>query len=119
MRTPVPDVSLEGDPDLLHSLEEWLRDVDALRGRVRLEQRAPAPGRMGADPALVVAVESDGQRAALSRTVELWLRMRGGDVTLKFRVGPRVTELDLRGDVDVELVLRQVDTLIRQALSDR
>lgn len=113
----MPDVAIEAETDLLHSLEEWLRDVDALRGRVRLGTRPPGPGRMGdGEPVLLVGVEAGSQAGALSRTVELWLRMRGAGVTLKLRVGQRVTELDLHGDVDLDLVVRQVDVLLREAL---
>ncbi|WP_157247410.1 effector-associated constant component EACC1 [Nonomuraea typhae] len=112
----MPDITLEAEADLLHSLEEWLRDVDALRGRVRLLTPPPAPGRMGAPPELRVAVETGAQATALSRTVELWLRVRGAGVTLKLRVGRRVTELDLRGEVDVDRLARQVDAVLREAL---
>ncbi|MFI6503547.1 hypothetical protein [Nonomuraea typhae] len=112
----MPDITLEAEPDLLHSLEEWLRDVDALRGRVRLLTPPPVPGRMGGPPELRVAVEAGAQAAALSRTVEMWLRVRGPGVTLKLRVGRRVTELDLRGEVDVDRLARQVDAILREAL---
>ncbi|MFI6390399.1 hypothetical protein [Nonomuraea sp. NPDC050540] len=113
----MPDITLEGEADLLHSLEDWLRDVDALRGRVTLRTAPPGPGRMGSGPPqLLVAVEGEAQAEALGRTVEMWLRVRGRGVTLKLRVGQQVTELDLRGDVDVDRLARQVDALLRDAL---
>jgi hypothetical protein len=112
----MPDVSLEAEPDLVHSLEEWLRDVDALRGRTRLVQAPPRPGTMGERPALLVGIDSEPQAVALTRTVELWLRVRGKGVTLKIRIGRRVTELDMRGDVDVDHLIRQVDGLLRDAI---
>ncbi|WP_327091915.1 hypothetical protein OIE66_15200 [Nonomuraea sp. NBC_01738] len=112
----MPAVAFQGDHDDLHSLHEWLRDSDVLRGLVTLVTAPPAPGRMGEEPALLVGVEAEAQAAALSRTVELWPRMRGPGVTLKLRVGLRVTELDLRGDLDLDAVVRQVDALLRDAV---
>lgn len=113
----MPVIAIEAEADQLYSLHDWLRDVDDLRGRIRLEQRAPLPGHMGAPTsALLVSIDTEPEVRTLARTVEFWLRMRGSDVALKLRVGNRVTELDLRGEVDVEVVVRQVDTLLREAL---
>lgn len=112
----MPVVAIEGDTGQLHSLREWLSDVDALNGRISLEYGRPLPGRLGNTPALLVDVETEPQVRALAKTVEFWLRMRGSDVALKLRVGTRVTELDLRGEIDVDLVVRQVDTMLREAL---
>ncbi|MFI6316079.1 hypothetical protein ACIBG8_01095 [Nonomuraea sp. NPDC050556] len=112
----MPVVAIEGHADQLHSLREWLSDVDVLRGSLDFSYGTPQPGRLGQQPALLVGVETEPQVLALAKTVEFWLRMRGSDVALKLRVGQRVTELDLRGEIDVDLVVRQVDTLLREAL---
>ncbi|GAA2668181.1 MULTISPECIES: effector-associated constant component EACC1 [Nonomuraea] len=113
------EVVFEGSFDEVASLEEWLRDADALRGRVRLEHRAPGQGRMGGEPpALRIEVESAAQAAALTRTVEFWLRSRGSDVALKLRIGSEVTaDLDLRARLDVDALVAQVSAILRDALN--
>ncbi|MFD1930436.1 MULTISPECIES: effector-associated constant component EACC1 [Nonomuraea] len=114
----MPDVVFEGSFDELGSLEDWLRDADALRGRTRLEHGTPGAGRMGGEPpALVVDVASQGQATALARTVEFWLRSRGRHVALRLRVGSEITvDLDLRAKLDTEALVAQVAAILRDAL---
>ncbi|MEU7000842.1 hypothetical protein [Nonomuraea sp. NPDC046570] len=110
--------AFEADHDDLLSLSDWLHDADGLRGRVTLEHRPPAPGLMGGGPpALLVAVDTGQAASALVKTVEFWLRLRGRDIALRVRVGEDYSEMDLRAGGDPTAVLRQVETLLRNALA--
>jgi hypothetical protein len=69
----------------LGELAEWLRHERELRGRIRLEQGAPAPDEMsgGLPEALVVALSTGGAVTVLARAAVEWVKHRTRDVTLK------------------------------------
>ncbi|NDZ77081.1 hypothetical protein G3I19_00795 [Streptomyces sp. SID10853] len=78
----------------LASLHQWLAREDALRGRVRIEQRPIGAEHMGAlADTLVVAVGSGGAGAVLARSVSVWLQQRRSDVTVEVTspTGDKVT----------------------------
>jgi hypothetical protein len=63
----------ESDPELLRSLEDWLRREPELRGRVRQADAQPATGEMGAlSEALVVAASSGGALSVLAASLRVW-----------------------------------------------
>jgi hypothetical protein len=65
----------------LRELYSWLGREDELRGRLRLDGRAPRPGEMGsAVDILLVSLAPGGVAAALVAGLFSWLRTRTGAV---------------------------------------
>jgi hypothetical protein len=85
-------VSAEGQDaaDQLRSLQEWLGDVEQLRGRIDLAVRPPEPGTLGPVlDALAVALGPAGAATAFATTVIAWLRTRTGEVRIKVTLPDR------------------------------
>ncbi|GAA5070160.1 hypothetical protein HNP84_001710 [Thermocatellispora tengchongensis] len=109
-----------GGEEQYRSLDGWLRGEDALRGRVAEAYAPPRPGEMGTPPrSLLVTLDADPAAAALARSLEVWFRLRGTEVTLRVRIGDRVAEFTGKGDVEVEGFVREVESLLRRALERR
>jgi hypothetical protein len=86
----------ETTADELYSLRAWLLDEEDLRGRVRLVERPPAPGKLGALPeALIMALGPGGAFTAASALIA-WFRYRTSDVRLKL-IGPDGSALEVEG----------------------
>jgi hypothetical protein len=97
--------------DQLRSLHEWFGDVEELRGRVSLRERAPVPGTLGPVlEALAVALGPAGAATAFATAMIAWLRTRRGEVRIK------VTFADRRS---VELTARNVSELDAAALEQQ
>lgn len=94
--------------DQLRSLQEWLGDVDELRGRVGSRESAPERGTLGPVlDALAVALGPGGAATALATAVIAWLRSRRGEVRVK---------VTLPDDRSVELTARRIAGLDADAL---
>ncbi|AIJ23898.1 effector-associated constant component EACC1 [Amycolatopsis methanolica] len=76
-------VTAERAGDEARSLREWLLGQDELRGRVRLVESPPEPGRLGSVvETLAVALGPGGVATAAATVVIAWLRRRTSDVTI-------------------------------------
>ncbi len=76
-------VTAERAGDEARSLREWLLGQDELRGRVRLVESPPQPGRLGSVvETLAVALGPGGVATATATVVIAWLRRRTSDVTI-------------------------------------
>ncbi|MET9284795.1 effector-associated constant component EACC1 [Nocardia beijingensis] len=98
-----------GDYDDLLSLRSWLRDEDALRGRVDLLHAAAAPDRMGSlSDALVIALGAGGALTVLARAIPDWL-LRHKNVTIEI-AGPqgRSVTISATGVRDPRALIREV-----------
>jgi hypothetical protein len=72
--------------DPARSLRSWLVDEDELRGRVRLMDRPPEPGRLGAWLETVAVVLAPGGAAAvLAGAVVSWVRWHRSDLRVAIR----------------------------------
>lgn len=70
--------------DQLHSLYDWLADVEELRGRIGYQEKPPEPGTLGPLlDALSVALGPAGAATALATAVVGWLRTCRGTVRIK------------------------------------
>ncbi|SDD31521.1 effector-associated constant component EACC1 [Actinokineospora iranica] len=98
--------------DAVGSLLAWLKLEDALRGRVRLRQAAPAPGQMGAiSDTVTVAVGGGGAVTVLISSITTWLRNRRSDVTINLTIGKRKLIIDTkRVKADPDSVRLLIDT---------
>ncbi|MFH9347853.1 hypothetical protein [Kitasatospora sp. NPDC017646] len=79
-------VRIEGgnSADDVRSLRQWLLEEDRLRGRVRLEEAAPAPGTLGAVlDTLTVALGPGGVATAVASVLISWIRRQRGNVSVK------------------------------------
>jgi|SRR5882757_6016040 len=97
------------EPEELRALQQWLQQEDELRGRVAVEDAAPAADEMGtlAD-ALIVAVGSGGAITVLANSITVWLRQRKADITVEVsdpETGRTVKVTANR--VDAEAILRR------------
>lgn len=98
-----------GDYDDLLSLRSWLRDEDALRGRVELVHAAPAPDRMGSlSDALIIALGAGGTLTVLARAIPDWL-LRHKNVTIEI-AGPQGSSVTVSatGVRDPRALIREV-----------
>ncbi len=69
--------------DEARSLREWLLGQEELRGRVRLVDSPPEPGRLGSVvETLAVALGPGGVATATATVLIAWLRRRASDVTI-------------------------------------
>lgn len=100
----------------LAELYKWLSGERALAGGVRMVQRPPGEGEMGATlDAVVVLLGSGGFGIALTRSLITWLQTRRADVTIKVKSPSGEVELDVRRIKDpavlslLEAVLRERD----------
>jgi hypothetical protein len=67
----------------LHELYGWLGSEEELRGRLKLDGRAPRDGELGsAVDILLVSLAPGGVAAALVAGLFSWLRSRTGEVTV-------------------------------------
>jgi len=83
--------------DELRALRSWLSGVDQLRGRVRLTQPSPKPGKLGAlTDILVVTLGPSGAVVALAGALATWLRHRGTNVRVVVRGRGGRVEVDVR-----------------------
>jgi hypothetical protein len=101
----------------LRRLNDWLREEDALRGRVDLERAAPGPGQMGfVTQALLARLDDAGDAAAMSQSLDIYLRLRGPEVKLMIQVGGEPLELSVSTTPEAsrrifEDVVRAIGTL--------
>ncbi|MGK8504786.1 effector-associated constant component EACC1 [Nocardia asiatica] len=98
-----------GDYDDLQSLRSWLRDEDALRGRVDLVRAAAAPDRMGSlSDALIIALGAGGTLTVLARAIPDWL-LRHKNVTIEI-TGPqgKSVTISATGVRDPRALIREV-----------
>jgi hypothetical protein len=105
-------VSVSGEDSAseeLFSLRQWLADEEELRGRVRLLEGSPRPGRLGGLPeAVAILLGPGGAGAVLATSLIAWIRQRTGDITL------RVTRSD---GSSLELEARRVRGLTAAGVS--
>jgi hypothetical protein len=80
-------VAIGGSEEDLRSLAKWLRDEDALRGRVTLADRPVAAGQMGGVLDSVVVVLTSATAGQLVKSMFGWLRQKreASAVVLKAR----------------------------------
>ncbi|BDT96441.1 effector-associated constant component EACC1 [Nocardia sputorum] len=98
-----------GDYDDLQSLRSWLRDEDALRGRVDLVRAAAAADRMGSlSDALIIALGAGGTLTVLARAIPDWL-LRHKNVTIEI-TGPegKSVTISATGVRDPRALIREV-----------
>jgi Effector Associated Constant Component 1 len=70
--------------DELYSLRAWLLEEDELRGRVRVVEHPPAPGKLGTLPeALTIVLGPGGVSTVVAGALIAWMRYRTSDVRLK------------------------------------
>jgi hypothetical protein len=95
--TAMITISGAREPDEeLASLDHWLRDEPALRGKVGRRGAPPRADEMGAfTEALVVALGGGGAGAVLAESIVLWLRQRRSDVKIVIRRGDAEVRLDV------------------------
>jgi hypothetical protein len=70
------NVAISGGEEDLRSLARWLRDEDALRGRVSLAEHPVAPGQMGGVLDSVVLVLTSATAGKLVTSLFGWLGHR-------------------------------------------
>ncbi|MFI6073875.1 hypothetical protein ACIA5C_20105 [Actinoplanes sp. NPDC051343] len=76
---------VEGRPDDLYSLLDWLQRTDELRGHVKAQSRRPESHEMGgAMEVLSVALGSGGAGAALISVLTTWLQARRARISVEF-----------------------------------
>ena len=110
-------VASEDSGSPLLALRDWLASENELRGRVRVRQRPPDPGEMGAAlDVLAVAVGSGGAVGVLVRSLLSWLGGRRADVvvTVSAPDGRQIT-VEVRRTSDPQAVLREVAVLLDPA----
>jgi Effector Associated Constant Component 1 len=97
--------------DEVRSLRQWLVADDELRGRVRVVEKAPEPGTLGAlADALVVTLGPSGAATAFAGALITWIRHRKSDLVC------RVTRPDgLVAEVSAQQV-RELDAAAIRAL---
>jgi Effector Associated Constant Component 1 len=90
-------VAVGGSDEDLRSLAKWLRDEDALRGRVSLAERPVAAGQMGGVLDSVVVVLTSANAGLLVKSLFGWLgrRREAAGVALKVR-NARGAEIELK-----------------------
>ena len=67
--------------DEARELQRWLADEEELRGQVRLVERAPEPGTLGAlVHALAVGIAPGGAATAFAAAIVSWIRHCRGDI---------------------------------------
>lgn len=110
-------VAVDGDDAgaALESLIDWLRQEDALRGRLQLRSSAVTPGTMGSlNDTLLVMLGSGGAASVLARSLTEWVKHRTSDVRLTLtRPNGETIEVDGRRIRDpaalTDIVTRFVD----------
>lgn len=101
-------VAIRGGEEDLRSLARWLREEDALRGRVSLADRPIAAGQMGGLLDSVVVVLTSATAGQLIKSVFGWLgqRREAATVVLKARnAGGVEIELKCGSAIDAATVL--------------
>jgi len=112
--------SENGSADLLRELYTWLLDEPELRGRVRLHEKAAAPGRLGgmSDTVVQLMLGSGGGAATAASVIIAWLRTRRGEITVKLTRGDQTLEVSAKGVKDMsEEALRELSTHIAGQLA--
>lgn len=75
---------VEGRPDDLYSLFDWLQRNDELRGRIKTQSRQADPGEMGAVAEILsVALGSGSAGAVLAGSLATWLQTRRARVSVE------------------------------------
>jgi hypothetical protein len=104
-----------GSDDQLRLLARWLRDEDALRGRVSLAEKPISDGQMGGALDAVLVLLTSATASTFVSSLFDWLKHRkdAGRVSLKVRneVG-RELELVCDSADDVERVVESVRTFL-------
>ena len=112
-------ISLAGEDQVagLESLGDWLRGEPELAGRVRVNGSAPREGELGAlAEVLVVAVGSGGTLSVLAASLKSWISQpRRSDFQIRVK-RPDGHSIEITAN---RANSEQVDTLLRQALSDQ
>jgi hypothetical protein len=100
----------------IESINEWLRAVPDLAGRLRFAGSTPSEGELGAlTDALVVAAGSGGTLSVLATSLKAWLAQpRRSDARIRIQAGDgRVVEIDAN-----RLHGERVNAPINQILGD-
>jgi hypothetical protein len=100
----------------LVSLNEWLRRIDELRGRVQLMRRASAPDEMGGVfDALVVAAGAGGALTVLANSLLVWLRQPRRSTVTVLVERPDGTRVEISGEHvrSVEEITALLETSLR------
>jgi hypothetical protein len=111
---PTVSIGLDEADDQLRLLAAWLRDEDALRGRVRLVEQPIAPGQMGGVLDAVEVVLTSGTASTLVTSVFAWLghRRAAGRVRLKVHTDGRSVELTCGSADDAQTVIASLDKIL-------
>jgi hypothetical protein len=108
-------VAIAGNEEDLRSLAKWLRDEDALRGRVSLTDRPIAAGQMGGVLDSVVVVLTSATAGQLIKSVFGWLAAKrdAAAVVLKAR-NARGAEIELKcgSATDASAVIGELHTFL-------
>ncbi|APE38064.1 hypothetical protein BOX37_06030 [Nocardia mangyaensis] len=79
-------------------LNSWLLTQDGFRGRVRVLERPPAAGTLGASlDAVMVAVSSGLTSSAAFGALIAWLKTRPGKLTMRVKK-PDGTEIEIEAE---------------------
>lgn len=105
-------IHTDGGSRSVEQLLDWLRDEDALRGRVRM---VPAPIREGdlggVAEILTVALSGGVTVTTLAKTLTTWLTHRRSDLTLTITRGDVSMKIDGKR-LDADTVLRRMQELL-------
>jgi len=105
-----------GSADLLRDLHAWLVDEPELRGRVRLQERAPDEGSLGPVTEALRLLLGGGGAATVVSVLIAWLQSRSGEVTVKLTRGADSIEVTAKGVKGLNpAALRQ----LTETISDR
>lgn len=100
-----------GERDDVISLREWLLDDSELRGRVRLVERSPRAGEMGAlADTLIAAVGAGGALTVLFESLKTWFAQpKRSDLEIEVRTPDgRTVTVDAKRVARPEQLAREV-----------
>jgi Effector Associated Constant Component 1 len=111
---PTAAIRIDGTDDELRRLANWLRDEDALRGRVKLVDHPIAAGEMGGALDAVEVVLTSGTASALVTSLFTWLiqRRKNGKVRLKIRAGNRTVDLTCGSADDAQALIDSIKSIL-------
>jgi hypothetical protein len=113
----IMQISLADAPDQILDLAGWLRDEDALRGRVHLVKPVLQAGEMGGIPTtLSIILSGSGTGAVAIRSYFTWLKARHSAVRTRIHLKDndgRELSIELSGAAEPIAVLDEVEKFFR------